>query len=60
MTASTISKATLSTARIETLKAVFAALFIGLGLVYLAGFASIDAAHDAAHDTRHSQSFPCH
>jgi cobalt transporter subunit CbtB len=37
-----------------------AALFLGLGLVFLVGFAPLSAVHNAAHDTRHSAAFPCH
>ncbi len=36
------------------------AALLGLGLVWLAGFAGADALHAAAHDTRHSTGFPCH
>ncbi|PPD41145.1 MAG: cobalt transporter [Methylocystis sp.] len=50
----------LSASRIETLKAAFVALVIGLGLVYGAGFANSEGVHDAAHDSRHALSFPCH
>jgi cobalt transporter subunit CbtB len=46
--------------RAEALKAAFVALFLGVGLVYLVGFAYPESVHDAAHDTRHSLSFPCH
>ncbi|HWM71774.1 MAG TPA: CbtB-domain containing protein [Steroidobacteraceae bacterium] len=35
-------------------------LFLGLGFVYLVGFAPVSAVHNAAHDTRHSAAFPCH
>lgn len=35
-------------------------LILGLGFVYLVGFAPISAVHNAAHDTRHSAAFPCH
>ncbi|QGM96123.1 CbtB domain-containing protein [Methylocystis parvus] len=51
---------TLSASRIESLKAAFVALVIGLGLVYGAGFANSETVHDAAHDSRHALSFPCH
>ncbi|MFI3155710.1 MAG: CbtB domain-containing protein [Methylococcaceae bacterium] len=34
--------------------------FIGLGLLYAAGFAETAQLHNAAHDGRHSASFPCH
>jgi cobalt transporter subunit CbtB len=51
---------TLTTSKIETLKAAFVALVIGLGLVYGAGFANSEGVHDAAHDSRHALSFPCH
>ena len=51
---------TLATSRIETLRAAFVALVVGLGLVYGAGFANSETVHDAAHDSRHALSFPCH
>jgi cobalt transporter subunit CbtB len=35
-------------------------LCLGLGLVFLVGFAPLSAVHNAAHDTRHSAAFPCH
>ena len=37
-----------------------AALMLGLGLVWAAGFASASVVHDAAHDQRHAVGFPCH
>ena len=40
--------------------APLAAALLGLGLVYVAGFADADALHDNAHDTRHAANFPCH
>jgi len=33
---------------------------LGLGLLYVAGFAETAQLHNAAHDGRHSASFPCH
>jgi cobalt transporter subunit CbtB len=36
------------------------AVCFGLLLVYVAGFAGIEALHNAAHDTRHAAAFPCH
>ncbi len=60
MTTNTAAVRSLSAARAETLKAAFVALFIGLGLVYGAGFANSQSVHDAAHDSRHALSFPCH
>jgi cobalt transporter subunit CbtB len=36
------------------------ALSLGLGLIFLVGFAPLSAVHNAAHDTRHSSAFPCH
>ena len=35
-------------------------LSLGIGLVYLVGFAPLTAVHNAAHDVRHSSAFPCH
>lgn len=60
MTTNTAAARQISAARLETLKAAFVALVIGLGLVYGAGFANSASVHDAAHDSRHSLSFPCH
>ena len=37
-----------------------AAALLGATLIYLAGFAPIEAIHDGAHDARHSAAFPCH
>ena len=37
-----------------------AALVLGAGLIYAAGFASAVELHNAAHDGRHSAGFPCH
>jgi cobalt transporter subunit CbtB len=46
--------------RSEALRAALLALFVGLTLVYLTGFAHPTTIHNAAHDTRHGLSFPCH
>ena len=43
----------------EILGAALAAL-LGVALVYLAGFAPLDAVHNGAHDARHSAVLPCH
>lgn len=39
---------------------IFAALVLGVALIYGVGFASVDVAHNATHDTRHAVAFPCH
>ena len=44
----------------ERLSAIVLAAFLGLGLVFCAGFAPALALHNAAHDFRHTQNFPCH
>ena len=44
----------------ERLSAVLMAAFLGLGLVFMAGFAPSMTLHNAAHDFRHAQNFPCH
>lgn len=36
------------------------AMFIGVGLIFVAGFSHASALHDTAHDARHAVSFPCH
>ena len=60
MTTNTAAARTLSSSKLEALKAAFVALVLGLALVYAAGFANSDSVHDAAHDSRHALSFPCH
>ncbi|MDP4022145.1 CbtB domain-containing protein [Methylobacterium sp. NEAU 140] len=44
----------------ERLIAAALAAFLGLGLVFMAGFSPASALHNAAHDFRHTQNFPCH
>jgi cobalt transporter subunit CbtB len=46
--------------RTEALKAAMAALVLGVGLLFLTGFAQPEVIHNAAHDVRHGLSFPCH
>lgn len=43
-----------------TLRDLAVAAALGLGIVWLAGFAGAQALHASAHDTRHSTGFPCH
>jgi cobalt transporter subunit CbtB len=60
MTTTTLPE-TQSTSLIKSRSTVGAlALMLGLGFVYLVGFAPVSAVHNAAHDTRHSAAFPCH
>lgn len=49
-----------ATERSETLKAAALALFVGVALVFTAGFSHSSTIHNAGHDTRHALSFPCH
>jgi cobalt transporter subunit CbtB len=49
-----------STTRSEALKAAMVAAALGIGLVFLTGFAHTLVLHNGAHDTRHALSFPCH
>lgn len=44
----------------DNIRTVVAAAFIGLSLVFLAGFAPASVLHNAAHDFRHVQNYPCH
>jgi cobalt transporter subunit CbtB len=37
-----------------------AALILGFGLLFTAGFAWPGALHNATHDTRHALGLPCH
>ena len=48
------------TSRTEALKAALIAAVLGVGLVFLTGFAHTLVLHNGAHDTRHALSFPCH
>ena len=57
---SSAARITPASGRAATLRAAFAALLLGCGLVYLAGFSTTVEAHNAAHDARHAQGFPCH
>ncbi|HXY57371.1 MAG TPA: CbtB-domain containing protein [Methylocystis sp.] len=54
------AETTHATSRAVTLKAAFAALLLGFGLIYLTGFSTTVEAHNAAHDARHAQGFPYH
>ena len=58
--ANTTASVIRTTERSEARKAAGIALILGLGLVFLTGFAYPEVIHNAAHDTRHSLSFPCH
>ncbi len=57
---STVSVSTSQTSISERVKAVAAALVVGIALVYTTGFAATTNIHNAAHDTRHGLAFPCH
>jgi len=58
--ATTTASVIKATDRGEALRAAGVALLLGLGLIFLTGFAYPEFIHNAAHDTRHSLSFPCH
>jgi cobalt transporter subunit CbtB len=65
MHTSTTISATISTTGTRTLAITsrwpaFAALFMGLIVLYAVAFSPYSRAHNAAHDTRHSNGFPCH
>ncbi|MBR9651119.1 CbtB domain-containing protein [Thalassovita aquimarina] len=34
--------------------------FIGVGLIFAAGFSHAQVMHDVSHDSRHAIAFPCH
>jgi cobalt transporter subunit CbtB len=60
MTAKTTT-ATLTGARADAgLATILFVAFIGVTLIFAAGFANAAVMHDAAHDTRHAIGFPCH
>jgi cobalt transporter subunit CbtB len=56
----TLDAGAVSTTRADALKAALLAAVLGIGLVFLTGFAHTLALHNGAHDTRHALSFPCH
>ncbi|WP_377844989.1 CbtB domain-containing protein [Bosea sp. UC22_33] len=56
----TVSVSTPKLSVSERVKAVTAALVIGIALIYTTGFAASTDVHNAAHDTRHGLAFPCH
>ena len=60
MTTSTLNPVAVGTRASERLVAAALAAFLGLGLVFMAGFSPASALHNAAHDFRHTQNFPCH
>jgi cobalt transporter subunit CbtB len=39
---------------------LLAAAVLGVGVLYVVGFAGPHAIHEAAHDARHTLNFPCH
>ena len=45
--------------RSEVVGAV-SALFFGIFVVFMIGFAGASVLHEAAHNARHSMAFPCH
>lgn len=47
-------------ARADARRTALLAFLVGAALVFVTGFAHVDALHNAAHDTRHALSFPCH
>ncbi|MEA1834147.1 CbtB-domain containing protein [Methylobacterium durans] len=60
MTTNVQTLGTTGTRASEGAAAIVIAALLGLGLVFLAGFAPASALHNAAHDFRHTQNFPCH
>ncbi len=60
MTTTTQSFAPVAVRANERLMAAALAAFLGLGLIFMAGFSPAIALHNAAHDFRHAQNFPCH
>ncbi|MGE3428529.1 MAG: CbtB domain-containing protein [Hyphomicrobiaceae bacterium] len=39
---------------------MFAAMMLGMTMLYVAGFMQSSSVHNAAHDMRHTIGFPCH
>lgn len=54
---------TVATTRAATISKglqLMTAFFLGVVILYGAGFVSSSAVHNAAHDARHAEGFPCH
>ncbi|MGX5773480.1 CbtB domain-containing protein [Methylorubrum zatmanii] len=60
MTTATLQTSATTIRSAEGARALLVAAFLGLGLVFVAGFAPATVLHNAAHDFRHAQNFPCH
>ncbi len=60
MSTQTLSSNTLALSLSQRLILAVGSCLLGAALIFLAGFAPVDALHNAAHDTRHSAAFPCH
>lgn len=53
--------ATQTAAKADTsVAAIVFTAFIGLSIIFMAGFANSGTIHDFEHDTRHVTGFPCH
>jgi len=52
------SKPTVATQ--NSLLAPILSLFLGCGVIFVAGHVQANTLHDAAHDVRHATGFPCH
>ncbi len=44
----------------SALVSVLFVAFVGVALLFTAGFAQSSTLHDVAHDVRHATGFPCH
>ena len=62
MTNSTLETTAIRSQAIEmgNVRTIAAAAFVGLALIFAAGFAPAHVLHNAAHDFRHVQNYPCH
>jgi cobalt transporter subunit CbtB len=54
------TKTTVAARDTTDLLAITATVFLGLALIFAAGFSNAQMMHDAAHDQRHTIAFPCH
>ena len=60
MTTATLQTQAATARSAEGARALIVAAFLGLGLVFVAGFAPAPVLHNPAHDFRPAQNFPCH
>ncbi len=55
-----MTKTTTATRASSDIVSLTLVAFIGIGVLFVAGFANSATLHNATHDSRHAAGFPCH